>query len=234
MAYPATIDNFTAKVDNVNDVMALDVNELQTAIEAIETELGTDPAGTVADVKTRLSTVVSDGGYLQFQAPTVLTIAAGAVTVTRNIHIIDTEGSASTDNLDTINGGAAGWFLMLRPNSSARTVVIRHAAGNIYCANGENISLEQEYNLVTGYYDGALSKWIVGVMMYAIGPSPSASASLSPSASVSISPSRSSSPSASGSASLSPSASGSASLSPSPSISPSQSISPSASASPST
>lgn len=231
MTYPSTLDNFTAKVDDVDDVMAQDVNELQTAVEAIETELGTDPAGTVTDVKTRLSTVVSGGGYLQFQAQTNLTISSGAVTVSRNIHTIDTEGAAATDNLDTINGGATGWFLMIRPLSSARTVVIRHNVGNIYCAGGENISLDEEYNLALGYYDGNLNKWIIGLLATSVGASPSASTSISPSASISISPSGSTSPSASQSPSASGSASNSPSLSPSPSTSPSSSQSPSASGS---
>src|SRR5512139_45282 len=146
MSYPSSLDNFTAKTDNVDDVMAQDVNELQTAIEAVETELGTDPAGTVTDVKTRLSTVISSGGYLQFQAPTNLTISSGAVTVSRNIHTIDTESSAASDDLDTINGGAAGWFLMVRPYSDLRTVVIKHGTGNIYTSTGYDISLDNEFN----------------------------------------------------------------------------------------
>ncbi len=215
MTYPSTLDNFTAKTDDVDYVMAQDVNELQTAVEAIETELGADPAGTVTDVKTRLSTVISGGGYLQFQTQTNLTINSGAITVSRNIHTIDTEGSAASDDLDTINGGAAGWFLMLRAYSGARSVVIKHGTGNIYTSSGYEISLDDEFNLVMGYYDGSLNKWILGVMGTSVGPSysPSAStspsASLSPSASTSISPSGSTSPSASGSASLSPSASAS-------------------------
>lgn len=219
MSYPASIDILTPKVDDVDDVMAQDINELQTAVEAIETELGTDPAGTVTDVKTRLSTVVSGGGYLQFQAPTNLTISSGAITVSRNIHTIDTEGGASSDNLDTINGGAAGWWLMLRCYSGARSVVIKHGTGNIYTSSGYEISLDDEFNLVMGYYDGNLSKWILGVMGTAVGPSYSPSASLSPSGSAS--------PSASSSASLSPSGSGSPSASASASLSPSASASPS-------
>lgn len=228
MAYPNSLDNFTAKVDDVDDVMAQDVNELQTAVEAIETELGTDPAGSLTDVKSRLAISMSDAGYLQFQAQTNLTISSGAVTVTRNIHTVDTEGAAATDNLDTINGGAAGHFLMIRPYSGARTIVLRHNVGNIYCSGGENISMDEEYNLAIGYYDGNLSKWILGLLATSVGSSPSASVSISPSASTSISPSVSLSPSGS----ASPSASGSASAS--PSLSPSRSGSPSASASPST
>jgi len=42
MAFPNTLDDFTPKVDNTNDVMAIDVNELQTAIEALEAKVGVD------------------------------------------------------------------------------------------------------------------------------------------------------------------------------------------------
>lgn len=38
--YPTSLDSYTAKTDNVDDVMAVDVNELQSAIVAIETMLG--------------------------------------------------------------------------------------------------------------------------------------------------------------------------------------------------
>ena len=40
--YPEILDNFTPKVDDTNDVMAVDVNELQTAISALETKVGID------------------------------------------------------------------------------------------------------------------------------------------------------------------------------------------------
>ena len=40
MAYPTDLDDFTPKVDNTDDVMANDVNELQTAIESLEAQIG--------------------------------------------------------------------------------------------------------------------------------------------------------------------------------------------------
>jgi len=40
MAFPISLDDFTPKTDNSNDVMAIDVNELQTAIEALEAKVG--------------------------------------------------------------------------------------------------------------------------------------------------------------------------------------------------
>lgn len=40
--YPEILDNFTPKVDNTNDVMAADVNGLQTAVTALQTKVGID------------------------------------------------------------------------------------------------------------------------------------------------------------------------------------------------
>ena len=60
--YPGAVDSFTTKVDNVNDIMAADVNELQAAIVAVETELGVDPAGTDATVVARLDRIDGELG----------------------------------------------------------------------------------------------------------------------------------------------------------------------------
>ena len=38
--YPTSLDSYTTKTDGVDDVMAVDVNELQSAIAAIEAKLG--------------------------------------------------------------------------------------------------------------------------------------------------------------------------------------------------
>ena len=55
MAYPSSIETFTRKVDLRDRYRAADINELQSVAEKIQTELGTDPAGLAADVKTRLA-----------------------------------------------------------------------------------------------------------------------------------------------------------------------------------
>jgi hypothetical protein len=52
MAYPATIDSFTTKVDNVDDVLASHMNAVQTAIVNIETEFGTQPRHTATTAPT--------------------------------------------------------------------------------------------------------------------------------------------------------------------------------------
>jgi hypothetical protein len=159
MAYPSTIDTFSPRTDNVDDVMAADINAVYTSTTATQTELGTDPAGSAADVKTRLAHSLSDGGYLSFDDSTALTIASGAITVTQNFHRIDGEGSAS-DNLDTISGGEAGWWLVLRNVNDARDITFRHGVGNIYCAGGVNFTLDETNEMALLIYDGNQSVWL--------------------------------------------------------------------------
>ncbi|HMM98580.1 MAG TPA: hypothetical protein PKC99_06200 [Anaerolineales bacterium] len=65
-AYPGALDSFTTKVNDVDDVLANDVNELQDGLEAVQAELGTDPAGTYATVKERLD----DGNMATVHAST--------------------------------------------------------------------------------------------------------------------------------------------------------------------
>jgi hypothetical protein len=160
MAYPGTLDSFTTKTDAVDTILAAHMNAVQAAIVTIETELGTDPAGTVTDLKTRLARSLSGAGNLNFATATLLTIAAGSITVTQNYHRVDTESSAATDNLDTITAGAEGQVLFLRQNNSARDVVIRHASGNIVCAGGANVTLSTTADLVMLMYDAVIASWI--------------------------------------------------------------------------
>lgn len=74
--------------------------------------------------------VISVAGTANLGADTTLTIAGGVVTRTRVRHTIDTEGAASQDNLDTINGGSEGDYLELVSANSARLVTLT-ASGNI-------------------------------------------------------------------------------------------------------
>ena len=162
MAYPASLDSFTANTDGVDDVVAADVNELQTAIVAIETELGTDPAGTATDVKTRLARSLGATGNLQFTATTLLTLSSGAITVAQNFHRLETEGGGASDDLDTINGGAAGLVVVLRLADASHNVVFKHNTGNIYCPLGVDITLDETTEFIVGVYDSDLTKWLVG------------------------------------------------------------------------
>ena len=53
-----------------------------------------------------------------------LTIASGAITVTHSHHRVDTQGGASTDDLDTISGGTTGQILIIRSVSGARDTTL--------------------------------------------------------------------------------------------------------------
>jgi hypothetical protein len=163
--YPGDIDSFAVKTDNVTDVMAADVNDLQDAVEAIETELGSDPAGTAADVKTRLAQSLDGLGNLDFKAIGALTISGGSVTPTQNWHVVDTEGSAASDDLDTIaaTNVTDGFVLFLRQANDARDVTIKHDTGNIKCPGGVDIALADTTQVVMLIYDGTLTKWLASI-----------------------------------------------------------------------
>lgn len=74
--------------------------------------------------------VTLNGGFLNIGSSSALTIATGAITATRSHHTVDTEGGASTDTLETINGGGTGDLLLLRTADDARDVTIAET-GNI-------------------------------------------------------------------------------------------------------
>lgn len=65
-----------------------------------------------------------------------LTIASGAVTAANSHIFVDTEASAASDDLDTINftGGKAGDILVASAADSARTVVFKDGTGNLKLA----------------------------------------------------------------------------------------------------
>ena len=60
-SYPAGLDSFTTKVNGVDVPDASHVNDLQDAVEAIETELGVNPAGIEATVSARIAALEAGG-----------------------------------------------------------------------------------------------------------------------------------------------------------------------------
>jgi len=64
-SYPATLKTFTTKTDKVDLVAAAHINDLQDETLAIQTELGTDIAGSCTDLKTRLAVGMADSGGIQ-------------------------------------------------------------------------------------------------------------------------------------------------------------------------
>jgi len=87
------------------------------------------------------------------------TISSGAITYTGAYMVVDTEGGASSDTLDTISGGTVGDRLLLRGAISGRNIVISDNTGNIQTNNNTNFTLEPTYtDSAEFFYDG--NNWI--------------------------------------------------------------------------
>lgn len=89
---------------------------------------------------------------------TTLTIATGAITVVQQYHLVDTEAAAASDDLDTISGGVTGEQIVLRAANTARTVVIKHATGNIQLNGAADFSLDTTEKALALFFDG--TNWL--------------------------------------------------------------------------
>lgn len=112
-----------------------------------------------ATFTTLTATGVSTLTKLKAGAVTELTIASGVITVTQWSHTVDTQSDASTDDLDTISGGSGEQLLVIRPASDARSVVIKHMAGNIQCPDAEDITLAEDDDMALLWWNG--TTWTV-------------------------------------------------------------------------
>jgi len=164
-SYPGSIKTFSEVTDGVTEMTSTDINPPYAEITAIENELGTDPAGTVATVKLRLAQSLDGAGNLDFANAVTLTIASGVITPTQNWHVVDTEGAAATDDLTTIGStdSADGFVLFIRQANDARDITIKHATGNIKCPGAVDIALTDSTQIVMLIYDATLEYWLASV-----------------------------------------------------------------------
>lgn len=102
---------------------------------------------------------------VEFSAGAVaaLNISSGQVTPTGQHHSLETESLAATDDLDTVvaTDASDGDFFYAYAANASRTVVIKHNTGNIWCADGNDIQLDDTNKLVLFFYVSSFSKWIV-------------------------------------------------------------------------
>ena len=114
----------------------------------------------------RLSNV-SDVGNLTVNGkfnitPASVTIASGAITYSSAYMVVDTEGGASSDNLDTINGGVDGDEVSIRSTTGARDITIRDngtSGGNILLKKNLDVLLDESYDMITLKYRGSDGNW---------------------------------------------------------------------------
>jgi hypothetical protein len=72
------------------------------------------------------------------------TISSGAIAYTGAYMVVDTEGAAASDDLDTISGGSAGDVVIIRSANDVRNVVLKHStagANNLNLTNARDITL---------------------------------------------------------------------------------------------
>ena len=105
-----------------------------------------------------------------------LVISAGSISPSKCILTIDTEASASTDDLDTIStanllaspSDGLPRIVWLKIKDSARKITLRHAqggSGQILTYNGANITLESTSATAMLIWDDTNTSWnLVGVM----------------------------------------------------------------------
>jgi hypothetical protein len=90
-------------------------------------------------------------------------IASGVINLSnRKVEsvVLDTEGSAGTDDLDTINGDLVeGLIVSLRTTSNVRDVTVKHATGNIILTGSVDFTLNAVGDTISLRYNSELSQW---------------------------------------------------------------------------
>lgn len=151
-SYPGTIKTFSTFV-NGDDIDAANQNEPNDEITAIET-------GLLQGVNHNLQAP----GF-RFDAAASKTIASGVITITSGYLVVDTEGAAAADDLDTITIGVMadgvaigeGSIIVLRGASAARVVTVKTATGNIRLLGGD-YAMTSLLSRIALMYDG--TNWV--------------------------------------------------------------------------
>jgi len=126
-------DQYLLCVDGGSDKVGIGVAAPTEKLTVLSTgKLGWDNGAGACDVNLyrgaadvlKTDDSLSVGKFLGF-AGTAVAISSGAITASRTFHTVDTEGGASSDDLDTISGGDVGDMLILSTESSARDVTVK-------------------------------------------------------------------------------------------------------------
>ena len=124
-SYPATLDTTGTLADGagIDQIVAAHINGPTGALVAIETELGTLPKGSAADLKTRLSVALNNSGTLKADQ----TSAFGAAVIVAN----GGTGITSATAYGIICGGTTvtGNFQVASPTVAAGAVLTSNGPG---------------------------------------------------------------------------------------------------------
>lgn len=121
MAYPTNLDSFTVKVDGQDDILAAHINGLQSAMVAVETELGIGLRGSLADLATRLAVAHNNDGSLKTAA-----VVPGAGSITNSMLAANSVDSSKVQD-GTLTGSDLAAATVTGSNIAAGTI----GSGNI-------------------------------------------------------------------------------------------------------
>lgn len=117
-------------------------SELARFVAGLGITIGDPPTATPAEtLHVEAGSNARFDGFMVLPIAAVQTISAGVITVTASCNNVDTESAAATDDLDTINGGPNGSWLLLMAADDTHTVVVKNATGNILLG-GSDFSLD--------------------------------------------------------------------------------------------
>ena len=91
--------------------------------------------------------------------PNSATISSGAIAYTGAYMVVDTEGAAATDDLDTINGGSDGDIVIIRQAEPTRDITIKHVTGNIATTTNTDVSFVDSNDSIVLQYSAINSVW---------------------------------------------------------------------------
>ena len=108
-------------------------------------------------------------GQLRFVPAQQLVIASGIISLTginggnglpyrQTRIVVDTQGAAGSDDLDTINGGQDGDILIIGSLTSTRDTTLKNGTGNLKI--GSDFTLGTTADRITLMYDSGLSQWV--------------------------------------------------------------------------
>jgi hypothetical protein len=103
--YPGAIDTFATWVDDTDLIAAHIVNDIQDQVLVIENTLGTNPQGSVGDLKSRLAISIQNDGKIKVDGTTI----AQDIT-THELYVIQPQGVTGIQGLQGMTGvaGATG------------------------------------------------------------------------------------------------------------------------------
>lgn len=144
-SYPTGVDSFTTHQDDVNELIrAADINKIQDAVRAIETELGLNPHGASADVAARLATLLSAATAASTYVP-----LTGSATIA---------GQKDFTTLPTFNGTPLGGALNERGTWATSTA---YAVADVVndTTNGQRYVCKAAHTSTTFSADLSGGKW---------------------------------------------------------------------------